>query len=161
MNCEICGSEIYGVPKKIVVEGTRLLVCLQCSGIGELDLSVETKTSHTTSRTLGTPKSAKPTSSLPKEVEELEIADNFPSIIKRAREKNRMSQQELATAVKERLSIIQKIELGKMAPNLRLTHAFEHVLKVKLLLPRKETEVPAGKLGQSEITLGDVVQYKK
>jgi putative transcription factor len=98
---------------------------------------------------------------LPREVEELEITEEFPKLIKKAREKNRMSQQDLAEAVKERLTIIQKIELGKMAPNLRLTHAIEHVLRIKLLLPRKEPEIPVDKMDQSELTLGDVIQYKK
>jgi putative transcription factor len=64
--------------------------------------------------------------------------------------------------VKERLSIIQKIELGKMVPDTRLARALEHVLRVKLLVPRSEP--PAPKLSASatkEITLADVARIKK
>ena len=164
LNCEICGSTIYGPPKRIVIEGSRMLACMRCSNLGEPDVKGDTPTlqNASTPRPLGSPKSTKPTvSRLPREVEELEITEEFPKLIKKAREKNRMSQQDLAEAVKERLTIIQKIELGKMAPNLRLTHTLEHVLRIKLLLPRKETEIPVGKMDQSELTLGDVIQYKK
>jgi len=165
LNCEVCGSEIYGPPRRIVIEGSRLLVCARCSNLGEPDLKREERTFDSTLPTpkpLGVPKAAKPTSTrLPREVEELEISDDFPNIIKRAREKIRMSQQDLARAVKERLSIIQKIELGKMSPDLKLTHELEHTLKVRLLLPRSEPETPTDRSGKSGLTLGDVIQYKK
>jgi len=164
LNCEICGSTIYGPPKRIVIEGSRLLACMRCSNLGEPDVKGDAPTlqNASTPRPLGSPKSTKPTvSRLPREVEELEITEECPKLIKKAREKNRMSQQDLAEAVKERLTIIQKIELGKMTPNLRLTHTLEHVLRIKLLLPRKEPEIPVGKMDQSELTLGDVIQYKK
>ncbi len=162
MNCEVCGSTIYGSPRRIVLEGTRLLVCARCSNLGEPDLKPAERPSVAAPRPLGTPKSTTPaTRRLPKEVEELEIADDFPRIIKKAREKKKMSQEDLARAVKERLSIIQKIELGKMAPDLRLTRTIEHALRVKLLLPRKEPEVPGEKMGEASLTLGDVIQYKK
>jgi putative transcription factor len=162
MNCEICGSNIYGLPKRIVIEGSRLLVCMRCSSLGEPDLKREETPLRTTTERVGTPRVIKPVASrLPREVEELEVTDDFPRIIKKAREKNKMSQQDLARAIRERLSIVQKIELGKMAPDLRLTHSLEHTLKIKLLLPRKETDVSVEKPEQSEPTLGDVIQYKK
>ena len=117
---------------------------------------------RTTTERVGTPKVIKTVAGrLPREVEELEVSDDFPRIIKKAREKNKMSQLDLARATKERLSIVQKIELGKMTPDLRLTHSLEHTLKIKLLLPRKETDVSVEKLEQSEPTLGDVIRYKK
>jgi putative transcription factor len=162
LNCEICGSTIYGSPRRIILEGTRLLVCGRCSGLGEPDLKVEEKQKPSAPRPLGTPKPpASQASRLPKEIEELEITDDFPRMIKKAREKKKMSQEDLARTINERLSIIQKIELGKMTPDLRLTHALEHALRVKLLVPRKEPEMPEESVGHSEITLGDVIQYKK
>jgi putative transcription factor len=91
----------------------------------------------------------------------MEVAEDFPKMIKEAREKKKMSQQDLARTVKERLSIIQKIELGKMTPDLRISRALEHTLRIKLLLPRSETPVETGKPDQAGLTLGDVIQYKK
>lgn len=68
----------------------------------------------------------------------------------------------MAMKVKERLSIIQKMELGKMAPDMRLARTIEHVLRVKLLVPR--TELPAPKLATvptKEVTLADVAKIRK
>jgi len=97
----------------------------------------------------------------PREVQELDLAENYPQIIQKARRKNDLSQEELALKVKERLSIIQKIELGKMAPDIRLAKTLEHVLRVKLLVPR--TEPPAPKLPETatrEVTLADVARIR-
>jgi len=162
LNCEICGSKIYGLSKRIILEGSKLLVCMKCSSLGEPDINTERYPSRTKRRTLGTPvKKRTGESRLPREVEELEVAEDFPKMIKEAREKKKMSQQDLARTVKERLSIIQKIELGKMTPDLRISRALEHTLRIKLLLPRNETPVETDKPDQTGLTLGDVIQYKK
>ena len=162
MNCEICGSKIYGPSKRIILEGSKLLVCIKCSNHGEPDINTERHPLPTKRRTLGTPaKKRTGESRLPREVEEMEVAEDFPKMIKEAREKKKMSQQDLARTVKERLSIIQKIELGKMTPDLRISRALEHTLRIKLLLPRSETLVETSKPDQAGLTLGDVIQYKK
>jgi putative transcription factor len=63
---------------------------------------------------------------------------------------------------KERLSVIQKIELGKMAPDMRLARTLEHVLRIKLLVSR--TELPVPKLSATpakEVTLADIARIRK
>ena len=64
--------------------------------------------------------------------------------------------------VKERLSVIQKIELGKMTPNMRLAKELEHVLRVKLLVLQSEPPVPKLAPGSTkEVTLADVARIRK
>jgi putative transcription factor len=64
--------------------------------------------------------------------------------------------------VKERLSIIQKIELGKMVPDMRLARTLEHVLRIKLLVPRSELPAPkATASGGKEVTLADIAIIHK
>jgi len=64
--------------------------------------------------------------------------------------------------VKERLSIIQKIELGKMGPDMRLARTLEHVLRIKLLVPRSEPSAPKGTAsGGKEVTLADIAIIHK
>ena len=77
-----------------------------------------------------------------------------------------LSQTDLAFKAKEKLSVIQKIELGKILPTMRLTKELEHVLRVKLLAPRGELEtstVPLKQTGPRELTLGDIafVRHKE
>jgi putative transcription factor len=97
----------------------------------------------------------------PREVQELDIADNYPQIIQKARRKHNLSQEELAMKVKERVSVIQKIELGKMGPNMRLAKELEHVLRIKLLVLTSEPPVPKLAPGATkEATLADVARIR-
>jgi putative transcription factor len=97
-----------------------------------------------------------------REVQELDIADNYPQIMQKARRKLGMSQEDLAMKVKEHLSVIQKIELGKMGPDMRLAKALEHVLRVKLLVLTSEPPVPKPAPGATkEVTLADVAKIQK
>jgi len=107
-----------------------------------------------------------PVERLPKAVEESEVLEDFPRLIKQAREKLGMSQQQLAFKAKEKITMIQKIELGKILPPMRLTMELEHILRVKLLGPKEEVELPNPPVKQSGDegpTLGDValVRYKE
>ena len=97
----------------------------------------------------------------PREVQELDIADNYTQITQKARRKHGLSQEDLAMKVKEHLSVIQKIELGKMVPNMRLAKDLEHVLRIKLLVLTSEPPVPKLTLGATkEVTLADVARIR-
>ena len=107
-----------------------------------------------------------PIESLPKGVEDSDLVEDYPLIVKDAREKLHLSQTDLAFRAKEKLTVIQKIELGKIMPTMRLTKELEHILRVKLLAPREELEVstvPVRQTGPRELTLGDiaVVRHKE
>jgi len=99
------------------------------------------------------------TAELPKEIQELDVAENFAGIIRKRRMKLGMSQEDLAKRVKEKLSVIQKIEMGKIAPDTQLCRELQHELKIKLLVPRKETPPPKT-AAPGEVTLGDIIKIK-
>jgi len=174
LNCDICGRLIHGKPNRIVVEGAIMTACESCARLGTpyLEPKWPSLISSLAPRTPAPVVPRRPVPvrlartlpadrRVPKEVQDLDLADNYPQIIQKARRKHEFSQEELAMKVKERLSIIQKIELGKMAPDLRLARTLEHVLRVKLLVSR--TEPPAPKVPASatkEITLADVARIR-
>lgn len=96
---------------------------------------------------------------LPRGMEESEVAEDYSKLVRSHRMKMGLSQEELARRVKERLSVIQKIETGKIAPDSRLCRELEHELRIKLLVPR--TATPAPKMAApAEVTLGDIVRVK-
>ena len=99
------------------------------------------------------------TPQLPKEMEELEVAENFPDLVRKRRMKLGLSQEDLAMRVREKLSVIQKIETGKMAPDTRLCRELQHELKIKLLVPRKEEPTPKSS-APAEVTLGDIIKIR-
>jgi putative transcription factor len=98
-------------------------------------------------------------SELPRGMDELDLVEDYPGRVRGQRMKIGLSQEELARCVKEKLSVIQKIETGRMTPDMRLCRELEHELKVKLLVPRKEATVPET-AAPAELTLGDIIRIK-
>ena len=138
-----------------------MLVCNRCQKLGEPyeeEAPPPQRPLASPVRAPRVPNQRKP-ADLPKEMQELEVTDDFPEVIRKRRMKLGLSQDELANRVKEKLSVIQKIETGKVAPNTRLCRLLEHELKVKLLVPQKEAELPKT-AAPSEVTLGDIVKIR-
>ena len=163
MFCEICGREIVGKPARSLVEGARLIVCQQCSSLGTQLPGFPDRPARSVVAPAHT---HAPVERLPKEVEETDLIEDYPSIIKEAREKMGLTQQDLAFKAKEKLTVIQKIEIGKMLPTMRLSKELEHILRVRLLAPRDEIELPAPPRRAPPapgVTLGDValVRHKE
>jgi len=107
-----------------------------------------------------------PIEKLPKAVEESDLIEEYPSAVKEARAKLGLSQQDLAFKAKEKVTVIQKIEIGKMLPTMRLAKELEHILRIRLLVPRDELDIPAPPPRPSPspgVTLGDVavVRHKE
>jgi len=104
-----------------------------------------------------------PIERLPKAVEESDLIEEYSRVIKEGREKLGISQQDLAFKAKEKLTVIQKIEIGKMLPTMRLSKELEHILRVRLLVPREELDLPSPPRKASQppiVTLGDVALVK-
>jgi putative transcription factor len=162
LNCDICGREIVGQAFKVKVEGAKMLVCRSCQSLGkpyEEDIAVQ-RPRPTFTGVVRLPRvPERRTAELPKEIEELDIAENFSDLVRKGRMKLGWSQEDLAKKVKEKLSVIQKIETGKMTPDTQLCRQLQHELKIKLLVPRKETPQPKI-AAPAEVTLGDIVKIK-
>jgi len=94
--------------------------------------------------------------------EALELVSDFSLRIRRAREGLDLSHEDLGRKIGEKVSVLRKIESGKMAPDLMLAEKLEHALKIKLLVPPSEPKVASVGLSQPrEITLGELVRLKE
>jgi putative transcription factor len=82
---------------------------------------------------------------------EYEYVDDLGAVVRNARMRLGISQAELANLVKERETIIKKIEQGEFNPPLDLVRRLEKVLKVSLLQVVAE-ETPKPKITQPPIT---------
>ena len=160
MNCDICGREISGQPYKVRVEGAKMLVCGRCRNLGR-PYEEEPSVRRTSGRPIVLLRSTqRKAPELPKGMEELDITEDYSERVRHQRMKLGLSQEELAKRVKEKLSVMQKIETGKMTPNTKLCRELEHELKIKLLVPRKETTEVPRTAAPAEITLGDILRIK-
>jgi putative transcription factor len=167
LRCEVCGRKIYGKPVTTLIEGAKLTVCNECSKHGTIVIEkpkqapVPLKTKTTATMPLKTQSTGKP----PKNVDgTLELVEGFDAKIRQAREKLGLTHEELGKRISEKVSVLKKIETGKMTPDNKLAAKLEHTLKIKLLVSASEektqkTTVP--KPPSRELTLGDLVKLSK
>ncbi len=164
MFCEVCGREIIGKPARALVERATLVVCKSCATLGTELPGFPDRPPPRTPNTVGHSTFRSPIEKLPKAVEETDLLEDYSRIIKEAREKMHLTRDELAFKAKEKATVLQKIELGKMLPTMKLTKELEHILRVKLLVPKEEEELPAALMKPSpkaEATLGDVALVRR
>ena len=165
MRCEVCGCKIPGKSFNVMIEGARLTVCGKCAKHGKICYD-EPRQKQALPKSRAAPITfriqTKP--SAPPVDTSVELTEDYGTRIRKAREKQGFSHEELGKRLNEKVSLLKKIETGKMTPNDKLATALEHILKVKLIVPRKEEKVPQAKMPKAssrELTLGDLIQLKK
>lgn len=92
-----------------------------------------------------------------------EIVQNYDVVIRQAREKLGLSHEELGKKLNEKVSVLRKIETGKMTPNNTLAVRLEHVLKIRLIVPAKIEKMPETMIpnkASKELTLGDLIKIE-
>jgi putative transcription factor len=148
-----------------MIEGARLTVCGECAKHGKICFE-EPRPKQVFPKPRAAPVAFRVQTrpSTPPIDTSLELTEDYGTRIRKAREKLRLSHEELGKRLNEKVSLLKKIETGKMTPNDKLASALEHLLKVKLIVPRKEEKVPQAKMARTlsrELTLGDLIQTKK
>jgi putative transcription factor len=154
-----------GPPFKAMIEGAKMLVCGECAKLGAVSWEAKTEPRmKKVQRRLPQPMVApRKQPSLTIEAS-FEVIDDFGAKIRQAREKLGLSHEDLGKKISEKVSVLRKIEIGKMAPDNLLTEKLQHALKIKLMVPVSEPKVPAKALATSRPsapTLGDIAMVKK
>ena len=104
--------------------------------------------------------------STPKIDDSLELIDDYSVRVRQARERLGLTHEDLGKKIGEKVSVLKKVETGKMVPDNVLARKLEHALQIKLLVPAEALEVKASKSivtskpPQRGLTLGDIVQIK-
>lgn len=115
--CELCGSQISGSAFTIVVEDVVMNVCRSCSRHGK---------AYSAGKKRKTPK------------EEFKIRlprvrNDYSKLIKQAREKQGLSQDELGNKIDEVGSVVKLLEEGKFRPDPELAKKIEDSLGITLV----------------------------
>ncbi|UCC33547.1 MAG: TIGR00270 family protein [Candidatus Bathyarchaeota archaeon] len=163
VTCEVCGREIFGKPFKAMIGRAKLVVCRECAELGSVSWEVQSKRQRSVRKTVRSPPKVSITkpSALPLS-EGLELVEDFGPRIRESRREARLSHEDLGRKVGEKISVLRKIETGRMTPNHLLAQKLEHVLKVRLLVPPSEPKVSRSHLSTPpKVTLGDIVRLKK
>jgi putative transcription factor len=91
----------------------------------------------------------------------LELVSDVGQRVRQAREERGMSHEDLGRKTREKVSVLRKIESGKMVPDLGLAEKLEHALKITLRVPAEEPKVQQISSSRPRgTTLGDIIQFK-
>lgn len=180
-SCELCGRSMKGRGRNVRIEGAMMLLCPQCAyKFGEPAASPSKKSKALGPRRQpiwsGSPRSTTPASprhstqvhSKPKPkhggplIEDMMLIENYAEVIRAARQRKKLSQEELAQKVGERISTLQSIEAGRLKPTRKTIRGLERELEISLLetvgtapIKTSHTRSAGGP------TLGDIVKVKR
>ena len=162
MECEICGKPVpENNPIRAKIEGSVMVVCKECSKLGTIQKAPpkpkfrqqpKGKKQNTT-RNRNYSRRDEPTE---------ELVEDFAIEIRKARESRNWSREDLGKKINERVSVITRIETGKMTPDTKLTKKLEKALNIKLL--EKINTVDLNQFVNSssgERTLGNIMKIKR
>jgi len=94
--------------------------------------------------------------------EDLELVEDFGELIRKARIRLGLTQQDLAAQLNEKITVIKKIEAGQLRPSIQLAKKLEKFLKIRLLVPVEEESIELGKLSSRRelkgVSLGDLLK---
>ncbi|HIH31611.1 TPA: TIGR00270 family protein [Candidatus Woesearchaeota archaeon] len=147
MICELCGSKQAVYDSEI--EGSLMKVCEDCSKFGKSSRSKKINIV----------------------IKEKRIEDNEPvfvfmngygAIVKRAREKLGLKQEEMAKRLNEKESLLHQIESEHIKPNVDLARKLERELRIKILEEIKDDKSNSKpNLTQSRsLTFGDFINRR-
>ncbi|MCW4035546.1 MAG: multiprotein bridging factor aMBF1 [Candidatus Bathyarchaeota archaeon] len=163
MQCEVCGRKIFGTPNRAVIEGANMSVCDKCmklsSGTWEPKPKPQPRPRTGVMRQPLPFAKRKTTVSVP---ETFELVADVGTQVRKARMKAGMSHDDLGRKIREKVSVLRKIESGKMVPDLVLAERLEHTLKITLRVPVSEPEVKnVSSTKPLGTTLGDLIHFKE
>lgn len=133
--CEICGVEIGGKAQYIAIGDSKLRVCKACARHGTAVVeNVQTKTKITLGGEHVQLAKAKKRlyEQMDREIEGMEIGEDYGRMIKEAREKAGLKQSELAQKINEKQSLLRKIEHEEILPSDAVRAKIERVLNITL-----------------------------
>ena len=164
MECEICGKPVpENNPIKAKIEGSVMVVCKECSKLGKIQKAQpkpkfvkQNKTNKkrpTTTRNKVYSRNEEPSE---------ELIEDFSLEVRKAREAKNWSREVLGKKINERVSVINRIETGKMTPDTKLTKKLENILDIKLL--EKVDNIDLNQFinnSSGERTLGNIMKIKR
>ena len=170
VQCEMCGAETAN-PKTIKVEGAELDVCSDCTEFGtevKTESSSSTSTKYSTSSSGGSSglsSSGGNSSGGSRRRRDMfdemqELASDYDERIRNAREEASYSQEELASELNEKASLVRKLERGDILPSDDVRKKLEKKLGVSLLEAVEGDEEWDSGSGEGGLTLGDMVKRK-
>ncbi|MEG3224495.1 MAG: TIGR00270 family protein [Methanobacteriales archaeon Met13] len=156
MRCEICGKKIMGQPIKTKIESSVMDTCKECSKFGKVQRE------HSRQQNQFRRAPTAPRRQLRPQRPSYEVIEDYGKEVRESREKKGWSREELAEKIYEKVSVINRIESGRMVPDMKLSRKLEKTLSIILLEKTDETiseEVTSSSIRGT--TIGDIARIKR
>lgn len=161
MICELCGAEVSRT-KNVAIESSVLSVCNDCARFGQ-EVSTPVVRRGSLPPVIAQRLEARQRRQTPRDVYANpaveELAEDFPTRIREAREVRGWKQADLGAKINEKASVIAKLESGAMTPGDSLVKKLERELGIKLM-EKLEPVVVKKAPAAGGITLGDLVRLR-
>jgi putative transcription factor len=158
MRCEVCGREIFGNPLYRVIEGGKLTVCGQCAQFSQQEWDPANPQAR---KTPTRRRSAEPRRRSDIDTaENMDLIEGYGMILKRARQKKGISIEDFSKQIREKESVVKKLEKENMNPPMNLVKKLQDALGVKIL---EESAAASGTMLSRPMgprTLGDMIKIK-
>ncbi len=144
MDCEMCGKRVPRLTKTRI-DGAVLNVCDSCAKYGTPAESIRTRypspTATSNIQSVKIPQKkivvppTRPSSKRRRRenFDNLEVVPEYADLIKEARSKLSMTQDELAAKLLEKKNVIASIERGDLLPEIKVARKIERLLNIKIL----------------------------
>ena len=161
MECEICGKPVpEHNPIRAKIEGSVMVVCKECSKLGKIQ-KAPPKPRYVQQKNKKQKDTRNKNYSRRDEPSE-ELIEDFSNEVRKARESKDWSREDLGRKINERVSVITRIETGKMTPDIKLTKKLEKTLNIKLLEEVNNVDLNQFINSSSgERTLGNIMKIKR
>lgn len=126
-SCEICGIQIIDNGERVYVEGNLLTVCKACSKRGKPSNNPQNIQRKLPAR----PKKIEKPDKITFE-DSVILVKNFSEVIRNSRMSKGFTHEQLGLLIKERASLLRKIESGSLKPDEVLAKKLERFFRINL-----------------------------
>ncbi|WP_407414365.1 multiprotein bridging factor aMBF1 [Methanobrevibacter sp.] len=160
MECEICGKPVSETnPTRAKIEGSVMVVCKECAKLGKIQKAPPKPKFQQNKKGK---KTAQPKRNYRNDDPTDELIEDYNIAVRNAREAKNWSREDLGKKINERVSVINRIESGKMTPDNKLTKKLEKALNITLLESIGNEDLNQFINNSSgERTLGNIVKIKR
>ena len=160
MECEICGKPVSETnPTRAKIEGSVVVVCKECAKLGTIQ---KTPPKPKFQKNKKEKSNVQPKRNYRNDEPTEELIENYNTAVRNARESKNWSREDLGRKINERLSVINRIESGKMTPDNKLTKKLEKALNITLFEDVNDVDLNQYLNNTSgERTLGNIMKIKR
>ena len=140
--CEVCGAPLRASPNRVEIDGAIMVVCNNCARLGRQVGPAAPAVSVISNRIMRpnpVQNALRAMAQRPTE-QEYELDPEYHLLIRQAREKLGLPQEQLGKLINEKPSVIRMVESKKLKPDITLTRKLMHELKINLLVSLSELE---------------------